>query len=68
MTVTVHAEKTVVAKFHNKLIPETPDVPKTGDSTNTTLWAVLAGASLVGAGITAFFTFRKRKENGKHER
>lgn len=68
VTVTVHAEKTVVAKFHNKLIPETPDVPKTGDNTNMTLWAVLAGASLVGAGITAFFTFRKRKETGRHER
>ena len=67
MTVTVHAEKTVVAKFYNELKPVT-DIPKTGDSTNMTLWAVLAGVSLLGAGTAAFFTFRKKKEGGKHER
>ena len=67
VTVTVHAEKTVVAKFYNELKPVT-DIPKTGDSTNMTLWAALAGVSLLGAGVTAFFTFRKKKEGGKHER
>lgn len=67
VTVTVHEGKTVVAKFHNKLKPETPDIPKTGDSTNMTLWAALAGVSLIGAGTTAFFTFRKKKEEGEHE-
>lgn len=67
VTVTVHEGKTVVAKFHNKLKPETPDIPKTGDSTNMTLWAALAGLSLIGAGTTAFFTFRKKKEEGEHE-
>ena len=67
VTVTVHAEKTVVAKFYNELKPVT-DIPKTGDSTNMTLWAALAGVSLLGAGTAAFFTFRKKKEGGKHER
>jgi len=33
-----------------------------------TLWAALAGVSLLGAGTAAFFTFRKKKEDGKHER
>ena len=66
VTVTVHAEKTVVAKFYNELKPVT-DIPKTGDSTNMTLWAALAGISLLGAGAAAFFTFRKKKEGGKHE-
>ena len=66
VTVTVHEGKTVVAKFHNQLKPVT-DIPKTGDSTNLTLWAALAGASLLSAGAAAFFPFRKKKE-GKHER
>ena len=66
VTVTVHEGRTVVAKFHNQLKPVT-DIPKTGDSTNLTLWAALAGASLLSAGAAAFFIFRKKKE-GKHER
>ena len=57
----------VVAKFYNELKPVT-DIPKTGDSTNMTLWAALAGVSLLGAGTAAFFTFRKKKEGGKNER
>jgi LPXTG-motif cell wall-anchored protein len=67
VTVTVHEGKTVVAKFHNKLKPVT-DIPKTGDTTNMPLWAALAGISAIGAGAVAFFTFRKKKEVGKHER
>ncbi len=67
VSVTVHEGKTVVAKFHNKLKPVT-DIPKTGDTTNMPLWAALAGISAIGAGAAAFFTFRKKKEVGKHER
>ena len=67
VTVTVHEGKTVVAKFYNELKPVIPDIPKTGDSTNLMLWASLAGASLLGIGVAAFFTFRKKK-GGKHER
>ena len=67
VTVTVHEGKTVVAKFYNELKPVVPDIPKTGDSTNLTLWASLTGASLLGIGVAAFFNFRKKKE-GKHER
>ena len=68
VTVTVHEGKTIVAKFYNELKPVIPDIPKTGDSTNLTLWASLAGASLLGACAAAFVTFRKKKEGGKHER
>ena len=58
--VTVHAEKTVVAKFYNRIKPV--DIPKTGDVTNMTLWAVLAGASLLGALASAFFTIGRKNE------
>lgn len=68
VTVTVHEGKTVVAKFYNELKPVIPDIPKTGNSTNLTLWASLADASLLGACAAAFVTFRKKKEGGKHER
>ncbi len=59
--VTVHADKTVVAKFHNELKPVT-DIPQTGDTTNIALWAALAGVSLVGAVAAGFVTFRKKKK------
>ena len=62
VTVTVHADKTVVAKFHNELKPVIPDNPKTGDSSNLALWATLAVLSLAGVGITGFVTFKKRKK------
>lgn len=65
VTVTVLEGKTTVAKFHNKLIPEVPDVPKTGDESKTSLWGALALISLAGAGVTASLAFSKkhRKEN-----
>ena len=65
VTVTVLGGKTTVAKFHNKLIPEIPDVPKTGDESKTGLWGALALISLAGAGVTAYLAFGKkhRKEN-----
>lgn len=66
VTVTVHEGKTVVAKFYNKLKPEIPDIPKTGDSTNMLLWGILAGASLLGLGVTTVVTFKKKGEK-KHE-
>lgn len=59
ITVTVHADKIVVAQFHNKLIH---DNPKTGDNSNIALWATLAVLSLAGVGITGFVTFKKRKK------
>lgn len=65
VTVTVLEGKTTVAKFHNKLIPEIPDIPKTGDESHTGLWGALALISLAGAGVTAYLAFGKkhRKEN-----
>ena len=62
ITVTVHADKTVVAQFYNKLIP---DNPKTGDSTNIALWGALAALSLIGVGVTGFVTFKKKKKEDK---
>ena len=59
--VTVHADKTVVAKFYNELKPVT-DIPQTGDNTNIALWAALAGVSLAGAAAVGFVTFRKKKK------
>ena len=67
VTVTVLEGKTTVAKFYNKLIPEIPDIPKTGDETNTTLWGVISLVALAGAGITGFLFYRdtKRKDGKK---
>lgn len=65
VTVTVLEGKTTVAKFHNKLIPEIPDVPKTGDNTHMGLWAALAIASLAGVGVTGYLAFRKKKRGDK---
>ena len=61
------ADKTTVAKFYNKLKPVTPDIPKTGDSTNIGLWAALCAVSLAGIGATAFFGFRKKKKTEESE-
>ena len=63
VTVTVHEGKTVVADFYNKLIPVTPDIPKTGDDTNVRFWGYMALASVVGATASAVVAFRKKKED-----
>ena len=67
VTVNVLEGKTTVAKFHNKLIPDTPDIPKTGDGTNTALWGIIAIVALAGAGVTGFLFYRdtKRKDEKK---
>lgn len=65
VTVTVLEGKTTVAKFYNKLIPEVPDIPKTGDATNMPLWGALAALSLAAAGVTAFIGYRKTKGKEK---
>lgn len=67
ITVTVLEGKTTVAKFYNELKPVIPDIPKTGDTTNIGLWTAIAGVSLAGAAVAAFFTFGKKRK-GKHER
>ena len=69
VTLNVLEDKTTVAKFYNKLQPEIPDIPKTGDDTNMPLWAAIAAASLAGVGVTAFLTFRRKKKEGEnHDR
>ena len=68
VTVTVLEGKTTVAKFYNELKPVTPDVPKTGDTTNIALWAALCGLSLAGVGAAAFFGFRKKKNHESEDR
>ena len=59
VTVNVLEGKTTVAKFYNKLIPDTPDIPKTGDESNTALWGMIALVSLAGAGVTGIL-YRKK--------
>ena len=59
VTVNVLESKTTVAKFYNKLIPDTPDIPKTGDDSNTALWGMVALVSLAGAGVTVVL-YRKK--------
>jgi LPXTG-motif cell wall-anchored protein len=68
ITVTVLEGKTTVAKFYNELKPVTPDVPKTGDTTNIALWAALCGLSLAGVGVAAFFGFRKKKNHESEDK
>lgn len=68
ITVTVLEGKTTVAKFYNELKPVTPDVPKTGDTTNIALWTALCGLSLAGVGTAAFFGFRKKKNHESEDR
>ena len=60
--------KTTVAKFYNELKPVTPDIPKTGDTTNIALWTALCGLSLAGVGAAAFFGFRKKKNHESEDR
>ena len=68
ITVTVLEDKTTVAKFYNELKPVTPNVPKTGDTTNIALWAALCGLSLAGAGAAAFFGFRRKKSHESEDK
>ena len=68
IAVTVLEGKTTVAKFYNALKPVTPDVPKTGDTTNIALWAALCGLSLAGAGAAAFFGFRRKKSHESEDK
>ena len=63
VTVTVHADKTVVTKFYNKLKPVIPDIPKTGDDTNPKFWAYMMLTSAIGATAAAVATFRRKKED-----
>ena len=62
VTVTVYADRTVVARFYNRLIPT--DIPYTGDSTNLVFWGAVVVSALIGAGVSAFFTFLKKEGNG----
>ena len=68
VTVTVQEGKTTVAKLYNKLKPVTPDIPKTGDTTNPALWAALCAVSLAGAGAAAFLGFRKKKNHESEDK
>ena len=63
VTATVEAGRTSEVKIHNKLKPVTPDIPKTGDRTHTQLWRSLFYVSLTGTAVSAWLTFRRRKED-----
>ena len=70
-TVEIQAGETVTVAMHNKLVPEVPTVPQTGDSP----WmpAVLIGLSalalLAGGGLLAMHLVGKKKRSaGGHDR
>ena len=70
-TVEILAGETVTVAMHNKLVPEVPTVPQTGDSP----WmpAVLIGLSalavLAGGGLLAMHLAGKKKRSaGGHDR
>ena len=70
-TVEILAGETVTAAMHNKLVPEVPTVPQTGDSPR--MPAVLIGLSalalLAGGGLLAMHLVGKRKRSaGGHDR
>lgn len=56
--VTVKTDETVTVTMHNKL----RDTPKTGDDFNPALWAALAAASVIGAGVLCFVGFKRKKK------
>jgi LPXTG-motif cell wall-anchored protein len=64
---TVQVGATTIVQMHNDLKPVTPDIPKTGDTTNVGLWAALCLASLAGVGVTAFVGFRRKKNSKESE-
>ena len=66
--VEITTHKDIEDKDQTVTITPPPDIPKTGDTTNIPLWGALTGISLLGAGVVAFFTFRKKKEENEHER
>ena len=66
--VKITTHKDIEDKDQTVTITPPPDIPKTGDTTNIPLWGALTGISLLGAGVVAFFTFRKKKEENEHER
>ena len=66
--VEITTHKDIEDKDQAVTITPPPDIPKTGDTTNIPLWGALTGISLLGAGVVAFFTFRKKKEENEHER
>lgn len=57
-TVTVSAEKTATVTMHNEL----RDTPKTGDSSNPTLWLALMGLAAVGAAACGVFAVKNKKK------
>ena len=62
MTVTILEDKTTVAKLYNKLKPETPDVPKTGDDSNLYLWGSIGLVGLLGIVTASYLALAKKKK------
>ena len=61
VTVTIEADKEVVAEMHNekKPVPEYPDSPQTGDNSNIGLWIFLMLASATALVVLLFVSKRK---------
>lgn len=61
VTVTIEADKEVIAEMHNekKPVPEHPDSPQTGDNSNIGLWIFLMLASATALVVLLFVSKRK---------
>ena len=69
-TVEIQAGETVTVAMHNKLVPEVPTVPQTGDSpwTPAVLIGLSALALLAGGGLLAMHLVGKKKRSaGGHD-
>ena len=59
--VMVTVESTTIIQMHNQLI----ETPKTGDDFNPIFWGGLVIVGVIGAGVTGFIGFKKKKETGQ---
>lgn len=61
ITVTIEADKEVIAEMHNekKPVPEYPDSPQTGDNSNIGLWIILMLASATALVVLLFVGKKK---------
>ena len=63
-TIEIKAGETIVVEMHNQLVPEQPDIPQTGDSSNLPL--IYVGLTAAGAGsLLLILTLYHRKKSIK---
>ena len=68
VTLNVLEGKTTVARFENRLRPEIPEAPQTGDVSRIRLWAAAAALSLGLLGVVALTSLRKKRKEKKEQK